>query len=165
MHPERKADPFATAVAQALELAPRDQQRLADLLHRLAGAPSAGAGPEAGNGEQQQQAQQQPQVPAAEDPQDAEAASLEEWLSSIASEKPWQRLLLLEEASAQELTQAQQHRVSEAISELLAAHPEVSVRRAVQTTASERPWHLLVGVAGLGLALWAFGRGVFRLLF
>lgn len=92
------------------------------------------------------------------------AGALQEWISSLAGLSPYQRLAALDEA-LQDANDAERQVLGAARREILAEHPALAVRLAVERLVTERPLASLLGLAGIVLALTAAARGVFRLLF
>lgn len=122
---------------------------LADLVLRVSSAHSEGA--DAG---------------AASSQHDDQTSDIERWLASITDLRPWQQLLLIEDAAAVTDQASPAAAILEkARTNLLNDNPAVNVRIAVQRAALEHPWQLAAGCVGLVLAAVAVAKGAFRLVF
>lgn len=143
-------DAFGSVLTQALQLEAKDQERLADLMNRVARRNET-VNPPAVVGESQS---------------DASSGELEQWLQTLSELTPWQRLQLIEDAI--ENTEAGTTNGAEcekARRELLNEHPALNVRLAIQRSAAEHPGRVVIGVIGLLLAIGTLGHGLFRLVF
>lgn len=152
---EQTGDAFGTVLAQALRLNPKDQERLGDLMNRVARADGRTDAPVdvsvAGPSE----------VATATD-----AITLEQWLQSLADLAPWQRFQLIEDAIEKtEPGTAEGLALVKARRELLNDNPTLNLRLAVQRAAAEHPGRVVGGLIGLLLAIGTLGHGLFRLIF
>jgi len=143
---ETQTGDFNGALAAALSLVPAEQARLAQVLAVLAGT----AVPT-----------QTAQDSLEDDPQEV---SVSQWLDSIEELSPRERVLLIDEAlSKADAVDAPP--LAAARRELFAQQPALAVRMAVEGVASRAPLLLMVGVCGIGLAIYITGRAVYHLIF
>lgn len=141
---------FAGVLKGALALPEEDKRRLAELMVRVT---APGATPVQIAPAPEPRAESAPEIGAAE------------WVLKIRGEPASVQLQLIEDAleSTDDVSEVQVLR--EAHKELLQENPPLAIRRAVERVASEHPIGICVGGVGLLLALVAFARGVFHLVF
>lgn len=145
-------DAFGSVLTQALQLEAKDQERLADLMNRVARRNET-VDPPAVVGESQSDAS-------------SEEVSLEQWLQTLSELTPWQRLQLIDDAIENtEAGTTNGAELEKARRELLNEHPALNVRLAIQRSAAEHPGRVVIGVIGLLLAIGTLGHGLFRLVF
>ncbi|MDB5858873.1 MAG: hypothetical protein JWQ76_2562 [Ramlibacter sp.] len=149
-------DPFASVLRQVLMLPAADQRRLAALLARLTVAQST---PEGSAEDAVTDAAIEPAQPG------QAAAGIAAWLQTIEAQAAWTRLQLIEEALEDAASGEERAALHAAMAGLLEAQPALSVRKTIVALASERPVGVLLGLAGLVLALLALLRAVGHALF
>ena len=149
---QQTGDAFGAVLTQALRLNPKDQERLGDLMNRVARADGSSAAPS--------------EVSVAAPEEAPEAVSLQQWLQTLTDLAPWQRFQLIEDAIENtEPGTADGITLEKARRDLLNDNPTLNLRLAVQRAAAEHPGRVIVGLIGLVLAVGTLGHSVFRLIF
>ena len=145
---ESAHDGFPAAVRAALALSAEDQYRLAQLLERTAGGwqPSTAA-------------------PALPDANALDEPALDAWTVEIATERPWTRLKLLNDAAATATSERERELLAQHRRALLEQFPAVGVREGVEAAAARNPGAVALGLAGLVLAAVSAGVWAFRAVF
>lgn len=145
---EPAQDGFAAAVRVALTLSTEDQHRLAQLLERTSGGRPLSTA-----------------APAMSDTAAFDEADFEAWIANIASERPWTRLQLLNEAAATAIDEREIELLAQHRRALLEQHPAIAVREGVEAVAARNPGAVALGLAGLVLAAVTAGTWMFRAMF
>lgn len=149
---QQTGDAFGAVLTQALRLNPKDQERLGDLMNRVARA-DGGTGAVA-------------EVSGAAPAEAPEAISLQQWLQTLTDLAPWQRFQLIEDAiDNTEPGTSDGVALEKARRDLLNDNPTLNLRLAVQRAAAEHPVRVVVGLIGLLLAIGTLGHSTFRLIF
>lgn len=92
-------------------------------------------------------------------------AGVQGWLSELQGKPEWEQLKHLDRTEELDLTDEERAAVDAARTQLLDGNPRLSIRRAIAVEASARPMAVVIGLVGLGVALVALARGLFRVLF
>lgn len=145
---EPAQDGFTAAVRAALALSAEDQHRLAQLLERTSGGHPLSTPP-----------------PAMQDAAVFDETALEAWVANIASERPWTRLQLLNEAALTATDERERELLAKHRRALLEQHPAVAVREGVEAAAARNPVAVALGLAGLVMAGASAGIWMFRAIF
>ena len=146
------SDAFGALLTQALSLHPNDQERLRDLMNRVARADGTSSTAE------------EVRVGAAEEA--PAAVSLAEWLQTLTGLTPWERFQLIEDAiESTEPGTSEGAALEKARRDLLNDNPTLNLRLAVQRAAGDHPGWVIVGLVGLLLAVGTLGHSLIRLIF
>jgi hypothetical protein len=146
------SDAFGALLTQALSLHPNDQERLRDLMNRVARADGTSSTAE--------------EVSVAVPDEAPAAVSLEQWLQTLTDLTPWQRFQLIEDAiESTEPGTSEGAALEKARRDLLNDNPTLNLRLAVQRAAGDHPGWVIVGLVGLLLAVGTLGHSLIRLIF
>jgi hypothetical protein len=132
---------------EILALSKDDQRRVARILAALIDDP--------------QSEPAEPVLATAED----EALNVDTWLTSIATNTPFERLQLIEDALTKVETDAAAMRLRAARKALLDQHPGAAVRESVSDMARTQPTAVAIGVIGIVLAILGIAAKVLHLAF
>ena len=146
------SDAFGALLTQALSLHPNDQERLRDLMNRVARADGTSSTAE--------------EVSVAVPDEAPAAVSLEQWPQTLTDLTPWQRFQLIEDAiESTEPGTSEGAALEKARRDLLNDNPTLKLRLAVQRAAGDHPGWVIVGLVGLLLAVGTLGHSLIRLIF
>jgi len=142
-------DAFSDLIRRVLDLPSKDQQRLHAMLAAMLDAAP--------------QARDESTAPSHEDAAEEERRDTQAWLAAIDLESPARQMKLIDEIIPQVEYQSSMELLEARRRTLLDNHPPLAVRGAVTRLASESPMQLVLGVAGLcvaivSLAVWVFNR-------
>jgi len=134
---------FVAVLEQAMRLTASEQRQLATVLATLSGEYARPTTPESDVF--------------------AGGVSLQDWIATLRPLQPREQLHALDEALV-DAAPEEALVINAERRALLAADPTLAIRLSVERIAAQSPVSLVVGVIGIGWAVYAIARGLFRLV-